>query len=79
MVFEKMRKIIAEQFMLEENEITEATSFESDLNADSLDIVELTMAMEEEFDLPEVPEEELTSIRTVGDLVEYVKRFLQED
>ncbi len=79
MVFEKMRSIIAEQFMKEESEITEATSFETDLDADSLDIVELTMAMEEEFDLPEVSEDELSSIRTVGDLVEYVKRFLQED
>ena len=79
MVFEKMRSIIAEQFMMEESEITEATSFENDLDADSLDIVELTMAMEEEFDLPEVSEDELSSIRTVGDLVEYVKRFLQED
>jgi len=79
MVFEKMRSIIAEQFMKEESEITEATSFENDLDADSLDIVELTMAMEEEFDLPEVSEDELSSIRTVGDLVEYVKRFLQED
>ena len=79
MVFEKMRSIIAEQFMMEESEITEATAFEDDLDADSLDIVELTMAMEEEFDLPEVSEDALSSIRTVGDLVEYVKRFLQED
>ena len=50
------------------------TSFVDDLSADSLDVVELTMALEEMFDLPEVPEEELKSIATVGDLVEYVER-----
>ena len=54
------------------------TSFVDDLGADSLDIVELTMAIEEEFSLPEVSDDELKQIVTVGDLVEYVSRCLQD-
>ena len=73
MVLEKIIKMVAEQFMIDENEITADTSFVDDLGADSLDVVELTIEMEEEFGMAEVPEEELKKLRTVGDLVEYVK------
>ena len=73
MVLEQIIKMVAEQFMIDENEITADTSFVDDLGADSLDVVELTMAMEETFSLPDTPEDELTNIQTVGDLVKYVE------
>lgn len=72
MVFEKVKKIIAEQLGVEEDEITMESSFIDDLGADSLDIVELIMAFEEEFDL-EIPDSEAEKITTVGDAVEYIK------
>ena len=79
MVLEKIIAMVAEQFMLDESEITPETSFTDDLGADSLDVVELTMALEESFSLPDTPEEELMNIRTVGDLAEYVARLTQQD
>ncbi|ODM28030.1 acyl carrier protein [Acetivibrio mesophilus] len=72
MVFEKVKKIIAEQLGVEEDEIAMESSFIDDLGADSLDIVELIMALEEEFDL-EIPDSEAEKISTVGDVVEYIK------
>ncbi|MFZ5986908.1 MAG: acyl carrier protein [Bacillota bacterium] len=72
MVFEKVKKIIVEQLGVEEEEITMESSFIDDLGADSLDIVELIMALEEEFDL-EIPDSEAEKISTVGDIVEYIK------
>ena len=78
MVLEKIIKMVAEQFMIDENEITADTSFMDDLGADSLDVVELTMALEETFSLPDTPEDELTNIHTVGDLADYVSRATQE-
>ncbi len=72
MVMRRLREIIAEQFMVEENEITSDTSFVEDLGADSLDIVELTMAIEEEFDISEIDENDLKNIITVGDLAQYI-------
>ncbi len=74
MIFEKIRELICLQFAVDEETVTLETSFVDDLGADSLDVVELTMAMEEEFGLPEVSEEELKAIATVGDLVAYVER-----
>ena len=71
-IFERMRNIIAEQFAVDAGEITEATSFEEDLGADSVDLVELVMAMEEEFEIGEVQEEELGSLKTVGDAVNFI-------
>ena len=73
MIFEKLCALIAEQFNVYEDTITMETSFADDLNADSVDIVDLSMAMEEEFGIDELGEEEAASITTVGDLV----RFLQ--
>ena len=75
-VFERMKKIIAEQFSTDEDEITMNTSFEEDLGADSVDLVELVMSMEEEFDIGEVQEEELTTLTTVGDCVNYLNSKL---
>ena len=73
MIFEKLAALIAEQFNVDADTITMETSFTDDLNADSVDIVDLSMALEEEFGIEEVGEEEASSISTVGDLV----RFLQ--
>ena len=79
MVLEQIIKMVAEQFMIDENEITADTSFVDDLGADSLDVVELTMALlEETFSLPDTPEDEMTNIHTVGDLADYVSRATQE-
>ncbi|MBP1736712.1 MAG: Acyl carrier protein [Oscillospiraceae bacterium] len=73
MIFEKLRALIAEQFGVEESDITAETSFEEDLGADSIDIVELSMALEEEFGVAEMEEEDLASISTVDDLVRYLQ------
>lgn len=78
MVLEQIIKMVAEQFMIDENEISADTSFVDDLGADSLDVVELTMALEETFSLPDTPEDELTNIHTVGDLADYVSGATQE-
>ena len=78
MVLEQIIKMVAEQFMIDENEITADTSFVDDLGADYLDVVELTMAMEETFSLPDTTEDELTNIQTVGDLADYVSRATQD-
>ena len=76
MILDKIIEMVSEQFMMD-GEITAETAFVDDLGADSLDVVELTMALEQEFDLPETPEDALRSIRTVGDLAEYVARATQ--
>ena len=73
MIFEKLAALIAEQFNVDADTITMETSFTDDLNADSVDIVDLSMALEEEFGIEEMDEEQASSITTVGDLV----RFLQ--
>ncbi len=78
MVFERIQKLICEQFVVDPEAVTMDTAFVDDLGADSLDVVELTMALEEEFSLAEVSDEELKKIATVGDLVEYVSRFVQD-
>ena len=73
MAFEKVKKIIVEQLGVEEEEVAMESSFIDDLGADSLDIVELIMALEEEFDI-EIPDSEAEKIATVGDAVEYIKK-----
>ena len=78
MVFEKLRELIAEQFAVERDSITMDTAFVDDLGADSLDVVELTMAIEEEFDLPEVPDEDLKMLRMVGDVAAYIGRTIAD-
>lgn len=69
---EKIIAIVAEQFARDSKALNRDTSFVTDLSADSLDIVDLTMTVEEEFSLPEVKEEDLQKIITIGDLANYV-------
>lgn len=76
-MFEKVRAKIAEQLSIDENEITMESGFVDDLGADSLDIVELIMALEEEFDM-EIPDEDAEKITTVGDVVEYIKARVED-
>lgn len=68
----KIKKIIEEQLGVESDRVKEEASFIDDLGADSLDIVELVMAMEEEFEL-EIPDEDAEKLRTVGDVASYLK------
>ena len=63
---------MAEQFAMEPAEVTMDTSFEEDLGADSVDLVDLVMAMEEEFEVGEIQEEDLKTLKTVGDAVNYI-------
>ncbi len=71
MTFETIRDIIVEQLSVEESMVTEDTNLMKDLEADSLDAVEIIMAIEEQFDI-EIPDDEAEKFQTVGDLVEYV-------
>ena len=76
MIFEKLCDLISEQFGVEADTITMDTTFTDDLGADSLDIVELSMALEEEFGVSEMSEEDIAGIATVGDLVIYLQNKL---
>ena len=76
-IFQTMRDLVSEQFALEPSEVTMDTSFEEDLGADSVDLVELVMAMEEEFDMGEANEDELAELKTVGDAVNFVASKLK--
>lgn len=69
MVFEKVCNILSEQFGVDVDILNMDTSFTGDLGADSLDLVELMMSMEEEFDVGEITEEEASQMKTIGDLV----------
>lgn len=71
-IFEKVKDVIVEQLGVAEGNITMKASFIDDLGADSLDIVELIMALEEEFDI-EIPDSDAEKVVTVGDVVEYIK------
>ena len=73
MVLEKIKTILSEQFDTEEDAITVETNLADDLGADSLDVVDLLMSIEDEFEV-EIPDEEVENIRTVGALVEYIER-----
>ncbi len=71
-IFKTMQDLIAEQFAIDTDEIGMDSSFVDDLGSDSVDLVELVMAMEEEFDVGEIDEEDLTGLKTVGDCVRYL-------
>ena len=71
-VEKKVKEIVSEQLGKDANEVTDGASFIDDLGADSLDIVELVMAMEDEFGI-EIPDEEAEKIKTVKDVIEYIK------
>lgn len=77
-MLEKMREIIAEQLNCDGETIGLDTSFKDDLGADSLDLFELVMALEEEYGL-KIPAEELSDVETVGDIIEYLKNKGVED
>ncbi len=72
MVFEKVKNILAEQLDADESELTMETNIAKDLGADSLDVVELLMTIEDEFSI-EIPDEEIENIRTIGELTEYIQ------
>jgi acyl carrier protein len=74
-VYERVRKVIAEQLGVDEAQVTPEASFQDDLNADSLDLVDLIMSLEEQFNL-EISDEEAEKIRTVRDAVEYIEEHL---
>lgn len=75
-MFEKLCALIAEQFGVEADTVTADTSFVDDLGADSVDLVDLSMALEEEFGMEEMEEEDINSISTVGDLYKYMQEHL---
>ena len=72
MVLEKVKAILAEQFDVEEDKVTADTDLQEDLGADSLDVVDLLMSIEDEFGV-EVPDDEIENIKTVGSLVAYIE------
>ena len=71
-VFEKVKKILCDQLDLEEEQVTEEAEVIEDPGADSLDIVDLVMTLEEEFDT-EIPDEDIENLKTVGDIVKYIE------
>jgi len=75
-IFERLRALVAEQFTVSESSITLDTSFVDDLGADSLDVVEMTMAIEETFYIPEVDEEIVNMLITVGDVVKFLSESI---
>ena len=72
MIFEKVAAILAEQLDAEEESITLETNLVDDLGADSLDVVDLVMTLEDEFDM-EIPDDDIENVRTVGDIVKYLE------
>lgn len=75
-MFEKLCKLIAEQFGVESDSVTRDTAFVDDLGADSVDLMDLSMALEEEFGMEEMDSDEIESIVTVGDLYKYMQEHL---
>lgn len=75
-IFEKVKKVVVSQLEVEEDKVTPEASFANDLNADSLDTVELVMALEEEFDI-EIPDEEAEKIDTVGKAVAHISEKVE--
>lgn len=72
MVLEKVKMILAEQLEVEEDTITTETDIQDDLGADSIDVVDLIMSLEDEFEI-EIPDEDIENLRTVGSLVAYIE------
>ena len=77
MVFDKVKKIIVGQLDVEEDKVTEAASITDDLGADSLDVVDLVMSFEEEFDI-EIPDDQVEKIKTVGDIVKFIEEKVED-
>ncbi len=77
-MFEEIAAIIAEQFGVDVDTITQDTTFADDLGADSIDIVELSMALEDEYPIGQMSEEDIGGISTVGDLVQYIQNHTDD-
>ena len=77
MIFDKVKSIIADQLDVEEEKITQNSNIQDDLGADSLDIVDLVMSFEEEFDI-EIPDDQVENIKTVGDIVKYIEENTED-
>lgn len=77
MVFDKVKKVIVDQLDVEEDKVTEAASITDDLGADSLDVVDLVMSFEEEFDI-EIPDDQVEKIKTVGDIVKFIEEKVED-
>ena len=75
MIYEKLQEIIAEQFLLSPESITMETSFVDDLGADSLDAVDLIMRLEDEYNIPELDEETVLKLHTVGDAYRFLSKI----
>ncbi|MBL8087890.1 MAG: acyl carrier protein [Chthonomonas sp.] len=69
--FERVKKVVVEELNVKDEEVSETANFQEDLGADSLDVVELVMAFEEEFGI-DIPDEDVTNLKTVGDAVNYI-------
>ena len=78
MVFDKLKEIIMDQLDVEENEVTMDANIQEDLDADSLDMVDLVMSVEEEFDL-KIEDEDVEKIKTVGDIVSFIEAHTAEE
>lgn len=78
MVFEKMKQILADQLDADIESITLDTDIQDDLGADSLDVVEMLMAIEDEFDI-EIPDDQIENLKTVGNVVDYITKNTNED
>ena len=78
MIFEQLCDVLSEQFSVDRESITAETHFVDDLCADSLDVMELTMVLEEEFELSDEEKEELLQLRTVGEVVDYINAHLEQ-
>lgn len=76
MVFEKLKSILTEQFNVDESKITLNTDLQDDLGADSLDVVDLIMSIEEKFGI-NIPDESIENVKTVSDLVDYIEQLTQ--
>lgn len=72
MVFDKVKEIIVDQLDVDEDDIKMESSIADDLGADSLDVVDLVMSLEEEFDI-EIPDEQVENVKTVGDIVKFIE------
>lgn len=72
MVFDKVKEIIVDQLDVDADKVTNGANIQDDLGADSLDVVDLVMSLEEEFDI-EIPDEAVEGIKTVGDIVKYIE------
>ena len=78
-IFAKVRKLVAEELNVDENEVTAEATFQDDLGADSLALVELIMAFEEKFEIESIPDEDAEQIRGVQDAVDYIRRRKQAE